>query len=132
VLRGHLIEVADVEAAACLDLRVVVEVSLVPRSGRHLTRLRPQLLDDARDGDELDLERVADEDFVEERGPARMIVAVGEPRTIVICFASNGLGALASESLDGGGASDGDEPTAARRERLLLSGPRDPSCRPSR
>ena len=67
MLGRHLVEIADVERALVLELRVVVEVALDPRARRRLLRLRAELLDDAGDRDELDLERIADEHLVEQR-----------------------------------------------------------------
>ena len=78
MLGRHLVEVVHVERALVLELRVVVEIALDPRARRRLLRLGAKLLDDARDRDELDLERIADEHFVEQRGAAGVIVAVGE------------------------------------------------------
>src|SRR3982751_3808372 len=76
MLSGDAIEIADVERALVFELGVVEEVSLDPVARRSRARLRPELVDDARDGDELHLERIPDEHFVEERRTARVVVAV--------------------------------------------------------
>ena len=77
VLR-HLVEVVDVELALVLHLGVVEEISLDPSARRRLWRLGAQLVDDAVDGDELDLEGIADEHLVEQHVAAGVIVAVDE------------------------------------------------------
>jgi len=64
VLGRHLIEILSSERTLVLELRIVVEVSLDPGARRRLLRLCAQLLNDAVDGHELDLERIADEDFI--------------------------------------------------------------------
>ena len=68
----HLVEIVDVQRRACPSAwcrRGSSPSTHVP--GRRLLRLRAQLLDDAGDGDELDLERIADEHLVEQRGRRR-------------------------------------------------------------
>src|SRR5947207_15370098 len=80
VLGRHEVQVAGVERTLILELRVVEEVPLDPRPCRSDTRLRAQLLDDAGNGNEFDLEGIADEKLVEQRRPTRMVVAVDEAR----------------------------------------------------
>jgi hypothetical protein len=71
--------VVDVELAFVLDFRVVEEESLDPRTRRRRARLGAQLVDDARDRDELDLERIANEHLVHQHRSRRVIVTIGEP-----------------------------------------------------
>src|SRR5262245_16197539 len=79
MLGRNFIEVVTVERPFVLELRVVVEVALDPGARRSLLRFGAKLLDDAVDGDEFDLERIADEYFVQQRRAARMVVCVDEP-----------------------------------------------------
>ena len=121
VLDGHFVEVLDVQLALVLDLRVVEEVALDPRAGRRLPRLGAELVDDAGDGDELHLEGIAHEHFVEEGLAAGVIVGVGEPRNDGHPAGVEDPGVLADEPLDVGGASHGGKPSGLHRKRL---GPR--------
>jgi hypothetical protein len=73
-----LVEIVNVERALVLELRVVEEVSLDPRSRRRLACFGAQLVDDAGDRHELDLERIADEHLVEQRRAAGVVVTVDE------------------------------------------------------
>ncbi len=78
VLGGDLVEVLRVERAAVLDLGVVVEVALDPCAGRGGGGAGAELVDDALNGDELDLVGVTDEDVVEQTLAATMVVRVDE------------------------------------------------------
>ena len=118
----HLVEVVHVQLALVLHLGVVEEIALDPGARRRLLRLRAQLVDDAVDGDELDLEGIADEHVVEQHRAGRVIVAVDEPGTTIICLASK-VCVFAGQPLDVGGAADGEEAAGLHRERL---GPRHP------
>ena len=113
MLGRHLVEVVHVERPLVLELRVVVEVALDPGARRRLLRLRAQLLDDAGDRDEFDLERIADEHLVEQRRAARVIVAVDEAGHDRHLLRVERLRAFADEPSDVRGAPDGDEPSAA-------------------
>src|SRR5438552_9202404 len=118
MFRRHEVQVADVERTLILELRVVEEVSLDPRPCRSDASLRAQLLDDAGNGDEFDLEGIADEDFIEERRPTRMAVAVDEARHDRHLLRVERLRAAADESSDVGRAPDGDDAGRLHRERF--------------
>src|SRR5215469_6686901 len=76
----HPIEILDSEPTFILDLGVVVEIALYPVPARSLLRFCPQLLDDAVDTHELDLERVAHDHFVQQVVTNGVIVAIDESR----------------------------------------------------
>ena len=125
LLFRHLIEVVDVERALVLHLGVVEEESLDPKSGGRLARSGAELVDDAGDGDELDLVRVADEDIVEQDRAGRVIVRIDESGHDRHLLGVEALGLLADERLDVLGASHGDEPAGldgesfrSRRNRI--------------
>jgi hypothetical protein len=77
---GDLVEVADVELAAVLQLGVVVIIAMHPGARRQGSRLGLELFDDAVDGDELDLIGIADQHFIKQRFAIAVIVRVGEAR----------------------------------------------------
>ena len=55
----------NVKQAVVLDLRVVEEVSVDPKARGRLLGFCAEFVDDAGDGDKLDLIGIADEDFIE-------------------------------------------------------------------
>ncbi len=115
---GDLVEVLDVEQPAVLDLGVVEEFALDPGSRRQGHGARPQLIDDAVDGDELDLEGVPDQHVVE-KGLARgVVVAVGEARRDGHALGVEDLGPFAGQRANVSGRADGDETAVPDREGL--------------
>ena len=104
--------------ALVLQLGVVVKVALDPCARRQLLRPCLQLVDDAGDGDEFDFERIADEDFVEQGGAYRMVVAIDEARDDGHAFGVEGLRARAGKRFHGGGCSDASESSTANEEGL--------------
>jgi hypothetical protein len=118
VLGRYLVEVMHVERAFVLELGVVVEIALNPEALRGLTRFCAEFLDDAGNGDEFDFEWIADEDFVEQRGAARVIMAVDEAGHDRHLLRIEGLGALPDEPFDVGGAPYSYEPAGVDRKRL--------------
>ena len=64
MLGRDLVQILGRERALVLELGVVVEVALDPGAGRQRRGLRLELVDDALDGDEFDLKRIADQHFV--------------------------------------------------------------------
>ena len=62
-----------VELAVILHFGVVEKVSIDPIARRRLLGFGAEFIDDACDGDKLDLKRVADEDFVEQSVATRVI-----------------------------------------------------------
>src|SRR2546425_7385306 len=96
----YLVEVVHVDRAFVLELGVVVKVALHPEAWRSLTRFCAELLDDAGYGDEFDFEWITDEDFVEQRGPARVIVAIDKAGHNRHLLRVEGLSAFADEPFD--------------------------------
>ena len=117
VLR-HLVEVVDVQLAPVLHLGVVEEIAVDPRARRRLARLRAELVDDAADGHELDVERIADEDLVKEDVALEVIVAIGESGDDRHLPGVEPLRARARERRHVPGAADGHEPAGLHRERV--------------
>ena len=114
-------------ARLSLHLGVVEEIALDPGARRRLACPRAQLVDDAGDGDELDLVRVADQHLVEQdRARARDCGQSMKPGTTVICLASIGLGALAGERLDVLAVAHRDESAGFDREGLRRGAERPP------
>ena len=118
VVRGHFVEIVDVERPLVAQLGVVEEVALDPRARRRLLRPLPKLADDAADADEFDLEGIADEHLVQQHFPAGMVMAVDEAGDHRHAFGIERLGALAGEALDVAGRADGREPPAEDGKRL--------------
>src|SRR5215510_12996953 len=112
----HLVEIAHIERAFVLEFGVVVKVSLHPHARGSLTRFCAEFLDDAGNGDEFDFEWIADEDFVEQRGAARVIVAIDEAWHDRHLLRVESLSAFADEPFDFGSASYSDEPTGVDRK----------------
>jgi hypothetical protein len=108
------------QRALVFHLGVVEEVALDPRARRCLLGLRPELVDDARDRDELHLEGIADQDFVEQDVATRVVMAVGEAGHHGHAFRIDGAGVLAGQALDLGVRADGDEPAVLHGERFSL------------
>ncbi len=121
VLFRHLIEVVDVERALVLHLGVVEEESLDPKSGGRLARSCAELVDDAGDGDELDLVWIADEDVIEQDRAGRVIVRIDEAGHDRHLFGVEALSLLADERLDVLGAAHGDEPAGLDGESSAQS-----------
>ena len=80
MFRRDLVEIVNVELAVVLDLRIVEEVAIDPKARGRLLGFGAELVDDAGDGDELDVVGIADEDFVEQDVAAGVIVAIDESR----------------------------------------------------
>jgi hypothetical protein len=118
MLGGHPVEIMPVERALVLQLRVVVEEPFHPRAGRRLPRLRAQLVHDALDRHEFDLERIAHEHLVEKRRAAGVVVAVREPGHDRHLLRVVRPGALPDQAANVGVRPHGDEPSALRRECL--------------
>ena len=118
VRRRHFVEVANRQRALVLDLGVVEEEALYPHARRRLLRFGAQLVDDAADGDELDVERVADQDLVEQHVAAGVVVTVDEAGDDRHTVGVEGLRALSGESLDGAAAADGNETSVRDGECL--------------
>ena len=104
--------------APVLHLGIVEEVAFDPEARRRLAGLGAQLVDDAGDGDELDLVGIADQNLVEQDRARRMVVGVDEPRHHRHLPGIEGLGALADERLDVVGAPHRDEPAGLDGEGL--------------
>src|SRR5580704_3591295 len=71
-----LVQVVHVELAIVLYLSVIKEVTIDPKPRGRLPGFCAEFIDDAGDGDKLDLVGVADDDFVEENVSARMIMTI--------------------------------------------------------
>ena len=69
-------------------------------------------------GDEFHLERIADEDFIQQRGTARMVMSVCESRHDRHLLRVEGLRIFPGESLDVGACADRGETAAFHRECL--------------
>src|SRR5690349_4687471 len=67
MIHGHPVEVMHVERTLILDLRIVEEIPLDPGTRRSLLGSRPQLVDDAVDGDELDFVGITNQHLVQQR-----------------------------------------------------------------
>ena len=117
MLERDLVEIADVQLSPVLHLGVVEEVALHPRARRRLSRLRAKLLDDAGDRDELDLEWIADEHFVEKHVTASMVVAIGKAGYHRHLFRVDSARILAGEASDLVIGAHGHEPAVLHRER---------------
>ena len=115
-----LVEIVNVQLAIVLHLRVVEEISVDPNARGRLLGFGAELVDDAGDGDELDLIRVADEDFVEQDVAARVIVAIDESGHDGHLLCVEGLRPFADERLGFCCAPYVDEPSALDRESLRL------------
>src|SRR6058998_477944 len=129
VLR-NLIQVVYVQQTLVFHLRIVEEVAFDPSAGGRLARAIAELVDNAADGHELHFERITDQDFIEQRGPGRVVVAVGEARYDRHLPGIDRLGPFRDESLDIGGSADGDKPAAFHRQGLGAAC--GPWCRPWR
>ncbi len=107
-----------VQLALVLQFGVVEEVALHPRARRRFTRPGAKLLHDAPNRDEFDLERIADDDLVQQRVTGSVIVAIGKAGHDGHLLRIERLGVLADQSFDVRGASDRDESCALDRKRL--------------
>jgi hypothetical protein len=117
MLSRYFVEIADVQLALVLHLGVVEEVALHPRASRRLLCLRAKLLDDAGDGDELDLERIADEHFVEEHVTAGLVMTIGEARHDRHLLRVDRPRIFAGQAFDLVVRPHGNEPAVLHRER---------------
>ncbi len=77
-----LVEIVNGELPAILHFGVVEEIALHPVAGRRLGGAGAQLLDDAVDGDHLDFERIADQDFVSSVVPPAWLWVSMKPGTM--------------------------------------------------
>src|SRR5215831_20388290 len=112
----NLVEIVDIEPTPILDLGVVVEESFHPEAGRHGARFGAQLLDDGIDGDELDLVRVSDEDFIKQRRARRVVMRVDEARNGGHAFRVVDLRSRTGERADVIAVADGRESPGLDRE----------------
>jgi hypothetical protein len=120
VLRRDLIEVLRVQRAIVLQLGIVEEIALNPGARRRRLGSGAQLIDDALNGDELDVVRVAYKHVIEQPLAAPMIVRVDESRHDRHLLGVVHLNLFANESSDLFAASHRDEPATLDRKRLRL------------
>ena len=118
VVLGNLVEVVDGELAAVLHFGVVEEIAFHPVAGRGLGGAGAELLDDAVDGDELDFEGIADEDFVEQSGAAGVVVGVDEAGDDGCAFCIPGGRTFSEDVADVGTGADGKKAAVFDREGL--------------
>ncbi len=109
-----------VELAVVLHLRVVEEVSIDPKARGRLLGFGAEFIDDAGDGDKLDLIGVADDDLVEQDVAARVIVAIDESGHDRHLLGVEGLRPLADERLGFCCAPNVDEPSTLNGKSLRL------------
>src|SRR5262249_55358016 len=117
MFRRYFVEVGSVEVKLVFHLRVIEEISFDPHTSRRFAGSRAELLDDTGDGDELDLERIADQDFVEQGVARRVIVAIDKAGHDGHLFCIKYLCVFPRERFDLMVASNEDEPAGADRER---------------
>ena len=120
MIERDLVEIMHVELAAILDFGVVKKLSFHPGTRRCGAGARLELVDDAVDGDELDLVGVADDNVVEQAGSGRVIVTVDETRDHRHPLGIERLRLAPRQSSDVGGRADGHEPAVLDREGLRL------------
>src|SRR3954467_11058327 len=97
MLLRDLIKIPDTECALVFYLSVVKEESLNPHACRSFPRSGRQLGDDAGDGDELDVIRIAHENVIEKNCARRMIVRINEPWHDYHLLSVEGLSLLAGQ-----------------------------------
>ena len=119
VVLGNLVEVVDRELAAILHFGVIEEIAFNPRARRRLRGAGAELLDDAVDGDELDFEGIADQDFVQQRGAPGVVVRVDEAGDDGARPCASQVGVPVTDQVaDVGIGSDGEKAAVLDRERL--------------
>ncbi len=113
VILRHPVQVANVQRPLVLHLGVVVEEAADPVARRRLARFGDELVDDAVDRHELDVERIADDHLVEQRLADRMVVTIDEARHDRHALRVEHLSVLAGECTDLCVAADRNEMAAA-------------------
>src|SRR5215468_8783925 len=110
----------DIELALVLNFRIIEELAIHPVSSWCLLRVCAQLLDDAIDGDELDLKGIADRSVVQHLLADGVVVTVDESRDNGHLLRVERFGALAEETTQLFVSANRDEPTILYGERLCL------------
>ena len=118
VVTRDLVEVMNVERAFVLYFCVVKEEALDPGTCGRFARPRPQLVDDAGNGHELDLVGIADDDLVEQNRTGRVIVGIDESGHDCHLLGIKDLRSRADERPDILGTAHGDEPAGPDGESL--------------
>ena len=118
----YLVEILCVERAIVLQFCVVEEIAFDPGTRRRGEGASAQFADDALDGDEFDIIRIADEYVIEQPLAAAVIVGIDEAGNDRHLLGVIRLGFFAGETLYFIAVSHGDEAAALDREGLGLGG----------
>jgi hypothetical protein len=118
VILRHPVQVENVQRPLVLHLGVVIEEAADPVAWRRLACFGDELVDDAVDRHELDVERVADDHLIEQRLADRMVVTIDEARHDRHALRVEHLSVLAGECSDLCVAADRNELAAAYCEGL--------------
>src|SRR5688572_28274688 len=118
VILRHPVQVAYVQRPLVLHLGVVIEEAADPAARRRLACFGDELVDDAVDRYELDIERVADDHLVQQRLADRMVVTIDEARHDRHALRVEHLSVLAGQCSDLCVATHRDELAAAYCEGL--------------
>jgi hypothetical protein len=118
VILRYLVQILNGQRAFVLDLGIVVEEALDPIAGRRLARLGRELVEDAGDRDELDVEGIADRNLIQQYFSDGVVVTIDEARDDRHALCVEHLRALARKRTDLSVRTHRNESAASYRERL--------------